>query len=400
MERYLKKIINDHFSNNRQMAFLVGPRQVGKTTLCKNISPDIYYFNWDNQDHRLLILEGPNKVARQIGLDQLSAEKKIVVFDEIHKYSQWKTFLKGFFDVYHEQLKIIVTGSARLDVYKKSGDSLMGRYFLYRLHPLTVREITGIPKKLTEEISLPIEISHDQLQELLKLGGFPEPFLKNDQLFYNKWKSLRYQLLFQEDMRELTQIKELGQMETLAYILQSQSGQLTSYNNLAGKIKVSNDTVTRWLQILESMYYCFSVRPWSKNVTRSLLKEPKYYLWDWSVIEDEGARCENFVASHLQKAIHYWHDIGLGDYGLYFLRDKEKREVDFLVTKNNNPWFMIEVKQSRHKRFSKSLVYYSEMLKVSHAFQIVFDMDYINKDCFDIQKPMMVPVQTFLSQLV
>jgi len=160
------------------------------------------------------------------------------------------------------------------------------------------------------------------------------------------------------------------------------------------------DTVRRWLGVLEAMYYCYAIRPWSKNITRSLLKEPKYYLWDWSQCTDVGARNENFIASHLLKAVHYWTDTGLGDYGLYFLRDKEKREVDFLVSKDGEPWFIVEVKSSMNKRLSTSLEVFAKQLKVNHVFQVGMDGEFIDKNVFDIKRPVIVSAKTFLSQLV
>ena len=206
--------------------------------------------------------------------------------------------------------------------------------------------------------------------------------------------------LFNEDLRDLTKIQDFGQMEILAELLQSQSTKLTNYSSLANKINVSVDTVRRWIQVLKSFYYCFIIRPWTKNVTRSLIKEPKIFLWDWSLVEDPGARVENFIASHLLKAIHYWTDYGFGEYGLYFLRDKEKREVDFLVTKNKKPWFIIDVKTAENKGLTKSLHYFQEITRATHAFQVVFDADYVDEDCFSHTEPISVPARTLLSQLI
>lgn len=165
-------------------------------------------------------------------------------------------------------------------------------------------------------------------------------------------------------------------------------------------INVSSPTIRRWLNCLEAFYYCFSIHPWTKNVKRSLRKEPKYYLWDWSLIEDPGARVENFVASHLLKAVHFWTDYGFGEFELHFLRDKEKNEVDFLVTKNKAPWFLVEVKISKNSGISKSLYTFQKQTGAKHAFQVIIDMDYIQKDCFAYRNPIIVPAMTFLSQLI
>jgi predicted AAA+ superfamily ATPase len=381
------------------MVFVVGPRQVGKTTLCRSLFQEHAYFNWDNQGHRNILITGPDKVAEDIGVRQLRTEGRVIVLDEIHKYSKWKNFIKGLFDVYGESLKIIVTGSSRLDIFKKGGDSLMGRYFLYRLHPLSVSEILG-RQPGEREISPPVPVPPDMFDALYRFGGFPEPYLTASERFFNKWKRLRKQQLFREDIRDFSRVQEIHQIELLAEMLASQAGRLINYSNLAVKINVSADTIRRWIQTLESVYYCFTISPWSRNISRSLLKQPKVYLWDWSYITDPGQRAENFVASHLLKAINWWTDNGLGDYGLYFLRDKDKREVDFLITKNNNPWILIEVKRGADKSPSRELHLFQNLIGAPYAFQLSFSLDYADVDCFSLKVPMVVPVSTFLSQIV
>lgn len=398
MKRLYESALLQH-SKYRQMAFLVGPRQVGKTTTCRTFKKKLSYYNWDNQNHQIKIIKGPDSIAEDLKLDQLRKETITVIFDEIHKYSKWKTFIKGFFDVYHNKVKIVVTGSSRLDVFKKGGDSLMGRYFLYRMHPLTVRELIDI-KISDSELKKPKKINQNQFNNLLQFGGFPEPFIKKDIRFSNRWKNLRTQQLFNEDLRDLTRVQEIDQIQILAEILKEQVGQLTNYSNLSRKINVSVDTIRRWLKILESLYYCFSVRPWSVNVSKSLIKEPKFYLWDWSLVDNPGSRRENFIASHLLKFVHWLQDNGFGEYRLYFLRDKNKREIDFLVVKNKKPWFLIEVKSSKDKPLSKELKFFQLQTKAPYAFQVVFNMDYIDKDCFSSHNPLIIPAQTLLSQLV
>lgn len=402
MKRIYTSIIKEHFKRYQQMIFLIGPRQAGKTTvsmMTKELTSRFSYLNWDNLDHRKIILEGVNSVAVFAGLDKLTPGNPIIVFDEIHKYGKWKTFLKGFFDVYKGKVNIIVTGSSRLDVYKKGGDSLMGRYFPYRMHQLSLGELerTDLSQK---EINEPFKNEGMVFENLLRNGGFPEPFIKNNSKFLNRWKTLRQEQLIREDIRDLSRIQELGQIELLAEILKHQAGQLTNYSNLANKVNVSSDTIRRWIKTLQSFFYCFTMQPWSKNIPRSLIKEPKTYLWDWVNVVDDGSRLENFVASHLLKAVHYWTDYGLGQYDLRFVRDKEKREVDFLVSRDNKPWFLVEVKSSSKGGISKNLSYFQEKTKAKHAFQVVFDMEYIPEDCFKHTEPIIVPARTFLTQLV
>ena len=292
-----------------------------------------------------------------------------------------------------------MTGSARLNVYKKGGDSLMGRYFLYRIHPLSVAELQS-DKIYEKEIKPPKPVEKDKIEQLLKFGGFPEPFLKGNVRFHNKWNRLRLEQFFYEDLRDLSKVQEIKQIEIFAELLRIQTGQLLNYSTISKDINVSIDTVRRWHTILDYMHYSFTIRPWFRNVPKSLRKQPKVYLWDWSVINDIGAKHENFIASHLQKAVHFWTDMGLGNYKLFFLRDKLKREVDFLVTKNDEPWFIVEVKTSANKTISENLIYYRNTLGVEHSFQIVFNSNYVEKDCFSIKKTIKIPVSTFLSQLI
>ncbi len=402
MQRHYLREARKHFRENRQMLFVSGPRQVGKTTLARQLSNTFAlsdYFNWDNQAHRTAILHGPESVAERLELDRLLAEKPFCAFDELHKYRGWRDFLKGFFDVYENQVHILMTGSARLDVFKRAGDSLLGRYFPYVLHPLSVAECLE-PEREDSLISPPERIDEDRWRALWRYGGFPEPFLKADDRFHTRWKNLRTEQLLREDLRDLTRIQELGQVETLALNLSRHVGQLTSYSKLAREIRASIDSVRRWIAVLESLYLCFSVRPWHRNVTRGLRKEPKFYLWDWSQVQEPGARAENLVAAALLKAVHWWTQSGQGDFGLYFVRDKQKREVDFLVTRDRQPWFMAEVKTSGKSRLSHSLALFQSQTGAEHAFQLAMDLDYVEADCFEHKNPIIVPARTFLSQLI
>lgn len=402
MERLYATVLNEHFSKYDQMAFLCGPRQVGKTTIskqCEATTSIFKHLNWDRLSDRTAILAGDKQIVSDLPINALLPQKPLLTLDEIHKYRYWKTLLKGLIDTYKGELQVLVTGSAKLNVFRRGGDSLMGRYFLYRVHPLSIAELarTTLPKNL---YCLPSKIPNDVFTTLLEFGGFPEPFLKSEKQFYRRWQRLKQQQMLKEDIRDLSKVQELSQLDVLAALLQHQVGQLTSFSNLANKIRVSDQTIRRWIQILESFYYCFTIRPWSKNVPRSLLKEPKIYLWDWSQVPDPAMKIENFVASHLLKAIHFWNDMGLGEYGLYFIRDKEQREVDFLITQEQTPWILIEVKSSGKVSLSKHLHTFFLQLKPKHAFQIVFDLPYVEQDCMRLKTPKIVPAQTFLSQLV
>lgn len=395
-DRFYDTLLRDHLARHRQMALVSGPRQVGKTTTCRAVAD--HYLNWDNMDDRKRLLAGPASVAATLELDRLRAKPPVAVLDELHKYAKWKGLLKGLFDTYGERVRLIVTGSSRLDVFRRGGDSLMGRYFLYRVHPWSVAEClhTDLPES---PIRPPREVSRADWDALWEHGGFPEPFLKREARFTRRWRTLRHDQLSKEDLREVSQVQDLGTMEALMSILEQRSGQQLVYSNLASEIGVSIDTVRRWVDLLGRLHFGFLVRPWFKNVNKSLRKEPKWFLRDWSGLADEGARAETLVACHLLKAVEGWSDLGLGKFELHYLRDKLKREVDFLVVRDGKPWFLAEVKKG-DRRLSPSLAHFQSETKAAHAFQVVLDLPFERADCFAHRQPLVVPARTLLSQLL
>ena len=398
MDRVYDALISEHLAENRQIALLTGPRQVGKTTTSRRAAGDHAYYSWDRQTDRAVIMRGPDAVAAQLGLAELREAPRHVVFDELHKYRSWRTFLKGFFDVYEASTRTVVTGSARLGFFRRGGDSLMGRYFLYRMHPISVGELAR--NRMTDSVvNEPGRVDSASIANLVRFGGYPEPFLRGDARFYNRWRRLRSELLFREDLRDLTLIQDVGQVEVLGRLLANQVGGLLNYSALASDLHASVDSVRRWTAALEGLYYCFAIRPWFRNVPKSLRRQPKVYLWDWSTVDGEGPRAENLVASHLLKAVHWWTDVGIGSFDLFYLRDKAKREVDFLVARDGNPWFLVEVKSARGA-LSPSLAHFQRQTGATHAFQVVMDAEYVDADCFASARPTIVPASTFLSQLV
>lgn len=394
--RLYSAVLQDHLLKNRQMARIAGPRQVGKTTVCRSLSDA--YLNWDNADDRRSLLRGPASLAGLLQLDRLRARPPVAVLDELHKYPKWKGLLKGFFDTHGDRVRLLVTGSSRLDVFRRGGDSLMGRYLLYRMHPWSVGEClrTDLPVR---EIQPPREVAVADWDALWEHGGFPEPFLRRDSRFTRRWRSLRQEQLSREDLREVAHITDLGTMETLMQLLAERSAQPLVYSNLAQEIQVAVDTTKRWIDLLGRMHYGFMVRPWFKNVAKALRKEPKWFLRDWSGLADDGARAETFVACHLLKAVEGWTDLGLGDFELRYLRDKQKREVDFLIVRDRQPWFLVEVKLT-DAGLSPSLAHFQSQTKAVHAFQIVLNLPYEPADCFKVNHPVVVPAKTFLSQLL
>jgi predicted AAA+ superfamily ATPase len=394
--RLYEAILSEHLEMNRQMAFVSGPRQVGKTTTSKRFCTA--YQNWDAKRFSRAVLSGEDAVAELTGLRTLGEKTPVLVFDEIHKFSKWKSFLKGFFDVYGDEAKIIVTGSARLDVFRKGGDSLMGRYFRYRMHPFSVGEIVD-PTVSKTEVKPQKNIDDGDWNALFEFGGFPEPFAKRDAEFARKWRGLRRSQLIREDIRDMTKVFEVEQMGLLATLLENRSGEQLVYASLGRDIQISENTVRNWVSILSSLYFGFCVKPWFKNIENAIRKTPKWYLYDWAGIEDTGKRNETFVACHLLKSVEGWNDMGLGVFDLFYIRDKQKHEVDFLISRDAKPWFLLEVKTSE-THLSPSLERMQAATGAKHAFQVVIDIPFTDASCFGKTKPVIVPARTFLSQLL
>jgi hypothetical protein len=397
--RIYDTLLAEHLATQRQMVLVSGPRQVGKTTTCRNHADA--YANWDNLDDRERILAGPERLLAELRLDRLSRSSPTILFDELHKYARWKQFLKGFFDTYADQARIIVTGSSRMNIYRRGGDSLMGRYFLYRMHPFSVAE--SLDRTLPHPrrvVRPPQRIKAADFDALWSHGGYPEPYLKRDVRFSRRWQSLRFDQLVREDIRDLTGVQQIDQIAALVRLLGGRSSHQLVYGSLAREVRVSVDTVRRWIGILADLHLGFLIRPWFRNVTRSLRKEPKWFLRDWAAIDDAGDRAETFVACHLLKAVEGWTDMGLGRFELGYLRDKEKREADFIVVRDAKPWFLVEVKLGDVGP-GKSLEYFQRQVNAPLAFQVVIEADYVDANCFAMPRgPLVVPATTFLSQLL
>jgi len=351
MERYLEKYIKNDLKE--KIILLSGPRQVGKTTLSKQLIPSNIYLNYDSTLDRKIIYA-----------QEWTKNVSLVIFDELHKMKKWKSWIKGIYDTEGIPPSLIVNGSAMLDVYKKGGESLAGRFFPYRLHPLTVKEIC---KYLNEE-------SETALDKLIKFGGFPEPYLKSNTTFAKRWRRIHTDTIIREDLLYLERVRNIKSIETMIDLLKTRVGSTTSYTSLANNLQVSIHTVKHWLQILENLYVIFPVRPYHKNIARSILKESKYYLYDTGAVEgNQAAKLENTVACALLRELHLIEDTTGNKAAIYYLRDKEKHEVDFFITIENRPAKLIEVKVSDDK-FSSSLFRFHSFLKDATPVQIVYKL--------------------------
>lgn len=345
-ERYLTRMIKADLE--KKMVFLGGPRQVGKTTLSQSLLINFNdehpaYLNWDSDIDRKKIRER-----------QWPKSERLIILDEIHKYKDWRNFVKGLYDTLKNTHTFLVTGSARLDHFRKGGDSLLGRYYYYRLHPLSLPELG---------------YGNENLKRLFKFGGFPEPFIEQDLRNLKRWHVGRLSKLVKSDLRDLETVKDIDKVELLAEELPRRVGSPLSIKSVSEDLDVDSKTTKRWIGILESLYYCFRISPYGSPKIRAVKKEQKLYLWDWSQLEDEGERFENMVACQLLKFCHYHEDVNGEKMQLCYIRDTDKREVDFVVIKNNKPLFAVECKL-KSKSVSQNLFYFKERMPISIFYQV------------------------------
>jgi predicted AAA+ superfamily ATPase len=346
--RYLRQAVAGGLK--RKMVFVGGPRQVGKTTLALGFLGEgaterhPAYLNWDHPGIRSSVRNA-----------ELPPEEPLLVFDEIHKYARWRNLLKGIYDTEKSRRQILVTGSARLDYYRKGGDSLTGRYRYFRLHPFSLRELTRNP-------------SRSDLDRLLTFGGFPEPLFSQNAAEHRIWQRDRLAHIVREDLRDLEHVREISLVEHLADLLPSRVGSPLSVKSLREDLQVDHKTAEHWLQILKNLYVCFRISPYGAPKIRAVKKERKLYLWDWSTVEDAGPRFENLVASQLLIYCHWMEDTEGYSMVLRYLRDTDKREVDFVVLRDRKPLFAVECK-SGEKAVGPALRYFAERTPIPRFYQ-------------------------------
>ena len=369
LKRYLgKQIISDL---NQKMVFVGGPRQVGKTTLAKSLLKDkAGYLNWDVRQDREKILLGefPNT--------------PLWIFDEIHKYRTWRNMLKGLYDSKSASQKILVTGSAKLDYYRYSGDSLQGRYHYLRMHPLSFAELKSA--------------NQSDLMQLLTLGGFPEPFFRGSETHAKRWSREYRSRLIREDLVELERVQDLGNLELLALRLPEVVGGPLSINNLREDLQVSHKTISQWLIILERMYSIFRLPPFGAPKIRAVKKEQKHYHFDWTLVQESGFRFENLVACALLKWVNYKQDTEGDDIELRYFRDIDRREVDFVLVRGRKPITLIECKYS-DAEINPARRYLKERFPGVEALQIsaVGTKDYVSADGIRV-----CPARQYLNTLI
>ncbi|MBF0273815.1 MAG: ATP-binding protein [Nitrospinae bacterium] len=374
--KYYRKIWEE-LSGEKSMVFLAGPRQTGKTTLSKIISHSFtnsLYFNWDILADRERFINNPVFFEE---IERKDTSNPFVIFDELHKYKDWKNYLKGVYDAFSENYHFLVTGSGRLDLYQKGGDSLAGRYYLFHLWPFTIAELGERNTSFQDFISNPLDLSINDTKRLSEIwnnlasfSGFPEPYLKKKETSYRRWSTTYSRQLIREDIRELSEIKSIGEVETLFTLIPARVGSPFSIPSVSSLLKVSYNSVNTWLNVLEKFFLIFTISPWSLKIPRSIHKERKVYLWNSPLIKDESARFENMVAIELWRAVTNWNDLGYGNFSLHYIKNKEKEEVDFLIANDNEPLLLVEAKLNE-TRPSNVLRKFQKLLNVPAA-QLTF----------------------------
>lgn len=347
--RYLISPIRDLL--RKKMVLLAGPRQVGKTTLALSLlgqkvsEAHPAYLNWDNP-----------RVPQGLKRGELPTGEPLVILDEIHKFLGWRNLLKGLYDTNKSRVNFLVTGSARLDHYRRGGDSMTGRYNLLRLHPFSILEYAAKP-------------TYADLERLLAFGGFPEPLFAADPKQHRMWQRQRLSLVVKDDLRDLERVKDISYIDQLIELLPEKVGSPLSIKSLKEDLQVDHKTVERWLTILENLYVCFRIPPFGSKKIRAVKKEQKLYLWDWSQLTNSGARFENLVASQLLKYCHFVEDTEGYAMELRYIRDTDKREADFVVIQNGKPLFAVESKTGE-SAVSPALRYFGERLNVPVYYQV------------------------------
>ena len=363
---YIPRIVEEYAFDERltgrHMIFLAGPRQVGKTILARNWLKKkgcaSLYFNWDDLATRQAYLV--NSRFFESPARSLNIEEPWIVFDEIHKRNRWRDILKGAYDFFRDEFRFLITGSARLDLFRHSGDSLIGRYNLFHMLPLNIQEVTQRPrvpcflkgmesntlsrafeKQISRAVTPEIEEAFDSL---LHYGPFPEPFLKQNDRFSRKWHQDYISLVVRQDLKDISRVVELDKVERLLFLMPSRIMAPLSMANLANELEVAHTTVKSWLEQLKRLYLLFSVGPWTRKISRGLKKENKWYFLDWFYAPEGAARLENMVATYLYRACLAMTDMGYGHYKLHYIRTLDKKEVDFVVVAGNRPLMAVEVK--------------------------------------------------------
>lgn len=382
------QVVRQRLSGGRVVC-LSGPSQVGKTAACRTLSP--HYLDCNRIADRLVLLRGAAAVIQHLAVDRARDREVVVVIDNLHGCRKWKPLLRTLNTRCGPGVRFLVT---TLDAAVAA--SLPARTSL-RIHPWSVGECTR-----TLPVDAPLKpaaaITDEDWRALLEHGGFPEPFQKRDPRFTRRWNAQHWEELIERDLPSLTGVRDISMIQTLAALLGSRSVPQLIYSDLSRELGVTVETIQRWIDLLERLQIGFRVRPWFARVPKALRKEPKWFLRDWSGITEPLARARTFIACHLLKAVEGWTDLGFGQFELRYVKDKAKREVDFLVLRDRRPWFLLAV--APDDTIDPALAHFQSCTRAPHAFQVVMEAPYLAEDCFQRTAPTAVAASTLLSQLL
>ena len=389
--RYYDQVLREHLSRARAV-IVGGPRQVGKTAACSALARKV--LDWNNIADRRVILRGPEAITQHLGLDRSRERETTVVIDNLHGYRNWKGLLRSLSARHGTRLRIVVT---TLDAARGPKSGVRAGSRILRIHPWSVGECVG-----TVPTGSPVKaaaiISDADWSALLEHGGFPEPFAKRDPRFTRRWYMKRQQEFLESDLLRLAAVRDPAIVQMLALLLAERSAAHLVYSDLSRELNVTVDTIRRWMDVVVGLQYGFRVRPWFTRIPKALRKEPKWFLRDWSGVTDPLARGRTFVACHLLKAVEGWADLGFGQFELRYVRDKSKREVDFLVLRDRRPWFLVAV--ANDEALSPALRHFQGFTRARHAFHVVLDGPFSATNCFEPTEPVVVSARTLLSQLL
>ncbi|HEY3784681.1 MAG TPA: AAA family ATPase [Steroidobacteraceae bacterium] len=394
LPRYCTRALSQLLLRTRALLVLSGPPRVGKSTACRSLASSL--LSWDSAEDRRVLLLGARAVAAHLGRERLRMRNAVLGFDDLCRYRKWRDLLQDLRTHCGASSRLIATGDAAPDPRQRNCAGDRGRHLHLRLHPWSVGECVR-REHTCAGIQSPGTIQDEDWAALLEHGGFPEPFLRRDPAFTREWQLARPAPLAAGELAGVAPLHDPIGLQTLARRLAECSSRPLIYSTYSRELGVTVETVTRWVQLLARLHYGFCVRPWFARVSKALRREPKWFLRDWSGVTDPLERRRTFVACHLLKAVQGWSDLGLGRFGLHYVRDKLGREVDFLVTRHDRPWFLVAVDaDDRHEEW---LARFQRATRARQAFHLMLDEPFMNVDCFNSSGPVVVSARTLLSQL-
>jgi len=383
--RFYGQLVSERLGAAR-LVVIGGPPRVGKTAVCSKLSS--HRLDWNRVVDRLVILHGPAAVIRHLGLER--PREATVVIENLHGHRHWRGFLRKLTSHCGAGVRLVVS------VLDAGRGNLTGSCHV-RVHPWSVGECArAMPAQ--SAINPPAPVSDQDWSALLEHGGFPEPFARRDPRFTRRWSAQRWEELIENDLPRFASVRDPAVLQMLALRPASRSATQLVYSDLSRELGIAVDTVRRWIDVLEAFQLGFRVRPWFARVPKAVRKEPRWFLRDWSGVTAPLARARTFMACHLLKAAQGWTDLGWGRFELRYVRDKVKREVDFLMLRNGKPWFLVEV--AHEEALERSLEHFQQCTRAQHAFRVVMDAPYSSTDCFGQAEPAVVPARTLLSQLL